>query len=150
MKKLTLSLLFVAASATADGVQTSADAFTRYELLPPETHSFRIYYDVSAATAGATRYYNPIRKGSKPEVHGVYDRLSGKSLEWSVVDGSDARQSGLLPDAGVDSQFIRVDLARPVPPGGRGRSPSGPPRRSHDRRPRAPPARKAPASLAPG
>ncbi len=121
MKKLTLSLLFVAASATADGVQTSADAFTRYELLPPETHSFRIYYDVSAATAGATRYYNPIRKGSKPEVHGVYDRLSGKSLEWSVVDGSDARQSGLLPDAGVDSQFIRVDLARPVPPGGRGR-----------------------------
>lgn len=105
----------------ADGIQTSADAFTRYELLPPDTHSFRIYYDVSAATAGATRYYNPIRRGSKPEVHGVYDRLSGETLKWSIVDGSTARDSGLLPEAGADSQFIQVELARPVPPEGRGR-----------------------------
>lgn len=121
MKKLTLILVFFAASTAAEGVQTSADAFTRYELLPPETHSFRIYYDVSAATAGATRYYNPIRRGSKPTAHAVYDRLSGEQLGWSVVEGADARESGLLPDAGADSQFIRVDLARPVPREGRGR-----------------------------
>lgn len=105
----------------AADVQTSADTFTRYELLPVATNSFRIYYDVSAATEGATRYYNPIRRGSDPDVHGVYDRMTGKPLEWSLVDGKDARESGLLPDAEPDSQYIRVNLARPVPADGRGR-----------------------------
>jgi len=113
--------LFTAMATAADGVQTSADTFTRYELLPVATNSFRIYYDVSAATEGATRYYNPIRKGSDPDVHGVYDRMTGKPLEWSLVDGRDAKASGLVPDAEPDSQYIRVDLARPVPSNGRGR-----------------------------
>lgn len=113
--------LFTAMATAADGVQTSADTFTRYELLPVATNSFRIYYDVSAATEGATRYYNPIRKGSDPDVHGVYDRMTGKPLEWSLVDGRDAQASGLVPDAEPDSQYIRVDLARPVPSNGRGR-----------------------------
>jgi len=104
-----------------DHVQTTADTFTRYELLAPNSNSFRIYYDVSAATAGVSRYYNPIRRGSEPEVHGVYDRLTGKPLEWSLVGGEDARASGLVPDADPDGEYIRVDLARPVPDGGRGR-----------------------------
>lgn len=121
MRKLLLMPILLAPLAAADGVQTSADAFTRYELLAPETHSFRIYYDVSAATPGATRYYNPIRRGSKPDVHGVYDRMTGEALEWSLVDGGDAKASGLLPSAEPDSQYIRVDLARPVPEVGRGR-----------------------------
>ena len=102
-------------------VQTTADTFTRYELLAPESSSFRIYYDVSAATAGARRYYNPIRRGSKPDVHGVYDRLTGKPLEWSLVSGKDAQASGLVPDADPEGEYIRVDLARPVPDNGRGR-----------------------------
>ena len=113
--------LFTAASSGAADVQTSADTFTRYELLPVATNSFRIYYDVSAATEGATRYYNPIRRGSDPDVHGVYDRMTGKPLEWSLVDGTDAKASGLLPDAEPDSQYIRVNLARPVSSNGRGR-----------------------------
>ncbi len=125
MSRITLMLFLLATAAApahaAGPVQSSADAFTRYELLPPQTHSFRIYYDVSAATAGATRYYNPIRRGSEPDVHGVYDRLTGETLEWSLVDGRDARESGLLPDAEPDAQYIRVELARPVPAGGRGR-----------------------------
>ena len=81
----------------------------------------RIFYDVSAATEGATRYYNPIRRGSDPDVHGVYDCMTGESLEWSLVEGDDAKSSGLLPGAQPDSQYIRVDLARPVPAAGRGR-----------------------------
>ena len=113
--------LFTATVTAADGVQKSADMFTRYELLPPATHSFRIYYDVSAATEGATRYYNPIRRGSDPDVHGVYDRMTGEPLEWALVDGKDAKASGLLPDAEPDSQYIRVILDRPVPANGRGR-----------------------------
>ena len=107
--------------ANAQDVQTSADTFTRYELLAPETNSFRIYYDVSAATEGATRYYNPIRRGSDPEVHGVFDRMTGEALKWSLVNGKDAKASGLLPDAEPDDQYIKVDLKRPVPTNGRGR-----------------------------
>ena len=114
--------LFVSGPAAADRhEQTSADAFTRYELLAPGSNRFRIYYYVSAATPGATRYYNPIRRGSEPDVHGVYDRATGKPLEWSLVGGEDARASGLLPDAEPDMEFIRVALARPVPADGRGR-----------------------------
>jgi hypothetical protein len=118
---LAVAALLVSTTAIAAGVQTSADTYTRYELLPPTTHSFRIYYDVSAATEGATRYYNPIRRGSDPDVHGVYDRMSGEPLEWALVDGKDAKASGLLPDAEPDSQYIRVNLERPVPANGRGR-----------------------------
>ena len=114
-------LLFMFSICSADQVQTSKDAFTRYELLAPASNSFRIYYDVSAATAGARRYYNPIRRGSEPDVHGVYDRMSGKPLEWKLVDGADAKASGLVPDAHPDDEYIRVQLARPVPAGGRGR-----------------------------
>lgn len=122
MQRMFITLLLcIAQAAAADHVQTSADAFTRYELLPPETASFRIYYDVSAATPGATQYYNPIRQGSRPEVHGVYDRATGEALEWSLVDGRDASASGLIPDAEPGAQFIRIELPRPVPENGRGR-----------------------------
>ena len=48
----------------ARGAQTETDEYTRYELLGPETNSFRIYYEVTATTAGAKYFYNPIRKGS--------------------------------------------------------------------------------------
>ena len=44
--------------------QTESDEYTRYELLAPESASFRIYYEVTATTAGAKYFYNPIRKGS--------------------------------------------------------------------------------------
>lgn len=115
------SFMATAIATAADHEQTSADMFTRYELLPPASRSFRIYYDVSAATEGVTRYYNPIRRGSDPDVHGVYDRMTGEPLEWSLVDGKDAKASGLLPDAEPDSQYIRVDLAQAVPANGRGR-----------------------------
>ena len=44
--------------------QTETDEYTRYELLAPDTASFKIWYEVTATTAGAKYFYNPIRKGS--------------------------------------------------------------------------------------
>lgn len=101
--------------------QTQTDTFTLYELLDPKTQSFRIYYDVSATSEGAQYYYNPIRRGSDPDVHGVYDRMTGKPLKWELVDGDDPRKTGLIPNAEDQDQYIKITLARPVPMHGRGR-----------------------------
>lgn len=101
-------------STAKSPAQTQADSYTRYELLAPDSHSFRIVYDVSATTAGATYYFNPIRAGSKPTVHGVTDLASGKQLEWQLVSGKQAANDGLA-GASPEGEYIRVALTRPVP-----------------------------------
>jgi len=101
--------------------QTDADAYTRYELLAPGSAKFRIVYEVTATRAGATHYFNPIRKGSAATDESVFDRASGKPLEFEVVGSAVARAGGVR---GSDStqRYIRVKLARPVPAdGGEGR-----------------------------
>ncbi|MGO9950150.1 MAG: hypothetical protein ACLPWG_25330 [Steroidobacteraceae bacterium] len=101
--------------------QTEADAYTRYELLAPETASFKIYYEVTATTAGARFYYNPIRKGSVASDESVYDAMLGTPLQFEVVSGAEARKDPLMPDADVDTNYIKVALARPVPEHGQRR-----------------------------
>jgi hypothetical protein len=101
--------------------QTETDEYTRYELLAPETASFKIYYEVTATTAGAKFFYNPIRKGSAASDESVLDAMSGTPLRFEVVSGAQARMDPLMPDADLDTQFIKVTLARPVPMHGQGR-----------------------------
>jgi hypothetical protein len=91
--------------------------YTRYELLGPETAQFKIQYETAATEAGATAYFNPIRKGSEAADERVFDFSSGKPLPFGVVSGAAARQTG-LPDADLDTQYIRVTLPRPVPQDG--------------------------------
>lgn len=117
-----------AAEAVRDGVylptavgQTEADEYTRYELLAPDTASFKIYYEVSATTAGAKFYYNPIRKGSSASDESVYDAMRGTPLHFEVVSGAQARKDPLMADADLGTNYIKVRLARPVPEHGRGR-----------------------------
>ena len=45
--------------------QTEADEYTRYELLAPETASFKIYYEVTATTAGAQVLLQPDSQGQR-------------------------------------------------------------------------------------
>ncbi len=71
----------------AHNVQTETDEYTRYELLDPATASFKIYYEVTATTAGAKVFYNPIRKGSVASDESVYDAMSGAPLQFQVVSG---------------------------------------------------------------
>jgi hypothetical protein len=114
---------FVAASPPARAQlspQTQTDDYTRYELQAPGSGAFRIYYDVTATTAGARFYYNTIRAGAEEEVHGVTDLHTGRALDWEVVDGAYARANG-HPRASLDGRYIKVTLARPVPEGGQGR-----------------------------
>lgn len=110
--------LLVPAPALAQGAppprQTEADAYTRYELLAPGTAKFRIIYEVTATTPGATAFFNPIRKGSVATDESVLDRATGRPLAFDVVGQAVATAGGV---GGRDSTqtYIRVRLARPVP-----------------------------------
>ena len=101
-------------------IQTQEDSYTRYELLTPESHSFRIVYDVSATTAGAKYYYNTLRKGSEHHVDAVYDLMTGQPLQWEIVDGLHAQKNGHTR-ASQEYEYLKVILARPVPAGGAAR-----------------------------
>jgi hypothetical protein len=94
--------------------QTDADHYTRYELLAPGSSKFKILYEVSATTPGATKYYNVIRKGSVATDEAVYDRMTGKALRFAVVNGRVAARDGVR---GADSttEYIGIDLPRQVP-----------------------------------
>jgi hypothetical protein len=131
---LTFWLMVIAAAhaeeppAAQDGLyfpsavaQTETDEYTRYELLAPETASFKIYYEVTATTAGAKFFYNPIRKGSAASEESVYDAMLGAPLHFEIVSGAQARMDPLMPDADLDTHYIKVTLARPVPLHGQGR-----------------------------
>src|SRR5579871_4134462 len=111
---LLASTAAVAASAPASGdglyfptgvTQTETDEYTRYELLAPETASFKITYEVTATTAGAKYFYNPIRKGSVASDESVLDAHLGTPLHFEVVSGSDARRDPLMPDADADTSY---------------------------------------------
>ncbi|MGH9394294.1 MAG: hypothetical protein ACRD1E_09010 [Terriglobales bacterium] len=101
--------------------QTEGDAYTRYELLAPASASFKIYYEITATSAGARYYYNPIRAGSTASGEAVYDAMSGKPLQFAVVSGEAARQDPMMARASATMDYIKVTLARPVPEGGQGR-----------------------------
>ncbi len=101
--------------------QTETDEYTRYELLAPETASFKIYYEVTATPAGATVFYNPIRKDSTASDEAVYDAMTGATLQFQVMSGADTQKDPLMAGADASMDYIKVDLARPVPPNGQGR-----------------------------
>jgi hypothetical protein len=100
--------------------QTQEDDYTRYELLAPESAQFRILYEVTATTAGAPFFFNAIRKGSVASDEHVADMMTGQPLKWEVVSGAQARAEG-HPTADLDTEWLKVHLARPVPKGGEGR-----------------------------
>jgi hypothetical protein len=106
---------------SATGAQTETDEYTRYELLAPESASFKIYYEVTATTAGAKYFYNPIRKGSVASDESVVDAMTGKPLEFAVVSGAEAKKDPLMARADEGTDYIKVTLARPVPENGQGR-----------------------------
>jgi hypothetical protein len=97
--------------------QTQGDDYTRYELLAPGSGKFRILYEVTATTAGATEFFNVIRRGSVASDERVTDLRSGKPLEFGEVSGVVARAGGVR-NADSMGTYIRVKLARPVPKDG--------------------------------
>jgi hypothetical protein len=115
---LVVAVVFLATGAFAQN--RAEDEYTRYELLAPETSSFKIIYDVTAVTPGARFYFNPIRKGSVASDESVIDLASGAPLKFEQVSGAAAREAGLA-NADLEGEYIKVTLARPVPEGGEAR-----------------------------
>lgn len=106
--------------AQAPQRQTQEDDYTRYELLGPDTAQFRILYEVTATRAGAPFFFNAIRRGSIATDERVTDMMTGLPLKWEVVSGTQARAEG-HPTADLETEWLKVHLARPVPKGGEAR-----------------------------
>ena len=102
------------ASTARESAPRETDEYTRYELLDPVSAQFHILYEVTAIETGATVFFNPIRKGSVASGESVRDQATGQPLRFEVVSGAEARATG-LPDAELDTSYIRVHLPRPVP-----------------------------------
>src|SRR5579864_6820073 len=94
--------------AAAPARQTESDEYTRYELLAPDTASFKILYEVTATTPGAKVFFNPIRKGSVASEEAVYDAMTGEPLKFEVVPGEEARKDPLMADADAGGSYIKV------------------------------------------
>jgi hypothetical protein len=108
---IAVSALFVQAA----GQYISADTYTRYELLPPETHQFRIYYEVTETRAGARFHFNQIREGSEASDESVIDLATGKALKFEVVSGTQAKTDSPDENFSATGHYIKVNLAHPVP-----------------------------------
>src|SRR5215475_15411925 len=110
---LATTLLMVSIGAPAQYI--SGDTYTRYELLAPETHQFRIFYEVTETKPGARFHFNPIRPGSEASDEEIYDQATGKQLKFEVVSGAQAKTDS--PDGNFDAatNYIKVHLAHPVP-----------------------------------
>src|SRR3989304_2260933 len=114
---LILALAALPLAAQQPARQTADDDYTRYELLAPGSAKFRILYEVTATTPGATAYFNAIRMGSKASDERVLDRASGRPLAFAEGGAAEARAGGMRVNNEAQ-RYIKVTLARPVPPVG--------------------------------
>ena len=109
-------MLAACVSVTAQFV--SNDTYTRYELLAPESHQFKIYYEVTETRAGARYHFNQIREGSEATDESVIDLASGQPLKFEVVTGTQAKVDSPTENLSVTGHYIKVFLAHPVPANG--------------------------------
>jgi len=126
LTKLVLALLIVVSvSPGAPSQFISSDTYTRYELLAPDTHQFKIYYEVTETRSGTRFHFNPIREGSEASDESVIDLASGKPLRFEIVTGAQAqaaiaseKSKEPAPQLTAEARYIQVQLAHPVPAGG--------------------------------
>ena len=111
-------LYFLACGLSVQAQFISGDTYTRYELLTPESHQFKIYYEVTETRAGAHYHFNQIREGSDASDESVVDLASGKPLKFEVVTGEQAKTDSPNENLSATGHYIKVFLAHPVPPNG--------------------------------
>lgn len=115
IRRVLLLLTVVLLSQSAHSQFISADPYTRYELLAPDTNSFRILYEITETRPGAKYHFNPIRVGSEASDEAVYDAATGKPLKFEEVTGAQAKMAAPGQNFAPDAHYIQVTLAHPVP-----------------------------------
>ncbi|HZS48447.1 MAG TPA: hypothetical protein VFC63_25485 [Blastocatellia bacterium] len=115
LRLIALAGIVFSFSAMGYGQFISSDTYTRYELLAPETHQFKIYYEVTETRVGSKFHYNPIREGSEASDESVIDAATGKPLKFEVVTAAQAKVDDPNVRLGAEGQYIRVHLEHPVP-----------------------------------
>src|SRR5229473_3264614 len=105
---------FVAICGAVSGQYISADTYTRYELLAPDSHQFKIYYEVTETRVGARFHFNQIREGSEASDESVIDLATGRPLKFEVVTGAQAKVDSPAENFSPTSHYIKVHLAHPV------------------------------------
>src|SRR5258707_1251390 len=119
---LTTNLLglgwFVAICGAAAAQFISADTYTRYELQAPETHQFKIYYEVTETRAGARYHFNQIREGSEASDESVIDLATARALKFEVVSGAQAKADSPNENFPATAHYIKVYLAHAISAGG--------------------------------
>src|SRR5258708_2759611 len=110
----TLLFVILAGAGAAHGQYISADTYTRYELLAPESHQFKIYYEVTETRAGARYHFNQIREGSEASDESVIDLATGTALKFEVVSGAQAKTDSPNESFPAAAHYIKVYLARPI------------------------------------
>ncbi len=108
-------LCMLAGCSAVAGQYISADTYTRYELLAPESHQFKIYYEVTETRAGARFHFNAIREGSEASDESVIDLATGKPLKFEIVTGAQAKTNSPSEDFSATGHYIKVHLAHPIP-----------------------------------
>src|SRR5438128_2027373 len=108
-------LCMIAGCGAVAGQFISADTYTRYELLAPESHQFKIYYEVTETKPGARFHFNQIRPGSEASDESVIDSATGKPLKFEVVSGTQAKSDAPGENFSPEGQYIKVHLAHAVP-----------------------------------
>ena len=111
---LLVSLVILTGLGVARGQYISGDTYTRYELLPPDTHQFKIYYEVTETRVGARFHFNQIREGSEASDESVVDLATGKPLKFEVVTGAQAKIDSPAENFGPAAKYIKVFLAHPI------------------------------------
>lgn len=111
---VSIILCLLASGLSVSAQFISADTYTRYELLAPESHQFKIYYEVTETRAGARYHFNQIREGSEATDESVIDLASGKPLKFEVVTGAQAKTDSPTENFSVNGHYIKVFLAHPV------------------------------------
>jgi hypothetical protein len=114
----TLLFVILACVGGARGQYISADTYTRYELLTPESHQFKIYYEVTETRAGARYHFNQIREGSEASDESVIDLATGKPLKFEVVSGAQAKIDSPNENFPATAHYIKVYLAHAIAAGG--------------------------------
>ena len=112
--QLIIVLLLVAHWGPVAGQYITADTYTRYELLAPDTHQFKIYYEVTETRVGARFHFNAIREGSEASDESVIDLATGKPLKFEVVTGAQAKTDSPAENFSANGHYIKVFLAHPV------------------------------------